>query len=72
MRSADPARAFEEARTELDRAVAELLGLTATDRDYISSAMTTDGFLKQLHPSFEHRGLRIQPYADHSLDDRYA
>lgn len=72
MRSADPTRAFEVARTELDRVVAELLGLSASDRDYISSAMTTDGFLKQLHPSFEHRGLRIQPYADHSLDDRYA
>ena len=57
---------------ELDAVVADLLGMSRVDLDYITSAMVSDGFLKQLRPSFEHRGLRIQPYADHSQGDRYA
>ena len=72
MRSSDPLRSFQEALLALDRVVADLFGMSQQDLDYIISAMTTDGFLKQLHPSFEHRGLRIQPYADHSQGDRYA
>jgi hypothetical protein len=72
MRNSDPSRAFESALLELDTVVADLLGMSKADLDYITSAMTTDGFLKQLRPSFEHRGFRIQPYADHSQGDRYA
>jgi len=72
MRSTDPARTFQDALMELDRVVARLFGMPEEDLNYITSAMVNDGFLKQLRPSFEHRGLRIQPYADHSQDDRYA
>ncbi|MDQ3775599.1 MAG: N-6 DNA methylase [Pseudomonadota bacterium] len=72
MRSMDPARVFQDALMELDRVVADLFGLSQEDLNYITSAMINDGFLKQLRPSFEHRGLRIQPYADHSQGDRYA
>ena len=52
--------------------VAGLFGMSEEDLKYITSAMLNDGFLKQLRPSLEHRGLRIQPYADHSQGDRYA
>jgi N-6 DNA Methylase len=72
MRSTDPARVFEAALLELDTVVADLVGMSKADLDYIMSAMVNDGFLKQLRPSFEHKGLRIQPYADHSQGDRYA
>jgi hypothetical protein len=72
MRSTDPARQFQDALLELDRVVADLFGMSQEDLNYITSAMVTDGFLKQLRPNFEHRGLRVQPYADHSLGDRYA
>jgi hypothetical protein len=72
MQSTDPLRSFQDALLDLDRVVAGLFGMSREDLDYITSAMMTDGFLKQLRPSFEHRGLRIQPYADHSQDDRYA
>jgi hypothetical protein len=72
MRSTDPARTFQDALMELDRVVARLFGMPEEDLNYITSAMVNDGFLKQLRPTFEHRGLRIQPYADHSQDDRYA
>jgi hypothetical protein len=72
MCNSDPSSAFENALLELDTVVADLLEMSKTDLDYITSAMSSDGFLKQLRPSFEHRGLRIQPYADHSQGDRYA
>jgi hypothetical protein len=72
MRGTDPTRAFEDALLALDAMVADLFGMSKTDLDYITAAMAGDGFLKQLRPSFEHRGLRIQPYADHSQGDRYA
>lgn len=72
MRTTDPLRSFQDALLALDGVVASLFGMSRQDLDYITSAMMTDGFLKQLHPSFEHRGLRIQPYADHSQGDRYA
>jgi hypothetical protein len=72
MRSTDPARLFHYALLELDRVVADLLDLSEEDFHYITAAMMNDGFLKQLRPAFEHRGLRIQPYADHSQGDRYA
>jgi hypothetical protein len=72
MRSTDPARVFADALLQLDMVVADLFGMPSADREYVTSAMVNDGFLKQLRPSFEHRGLRIQPYADHSQGDRYA
>ncbi len=72
MRSADPARQFQDSLLELDRVVAHLFGMSETDLNYITTEMVNDGFLKQLRPSFEHRGLRVQPYADHSQGDRYA
>jgi hypothetical protein len=72
MRSSDPARTFQDALMELDRVVARLFGMSEEDLNYITSAMVNDGFLKQLRPTLEHRGLRIQPYADHSQGDRYA
>lgn len=72
MRGADPAHMFQEALMELDKVVARLFGMSGEDLNYITSAMVNDGFLKQLKPSLEHRGLRIQPYADHSQGDRYA
>ncbi|HVT61208.1 MAG TPA: N-6 DNA methylase [Thermoanaerobaculia bacterium] len=71
MHASDPVRMFEDALLELDRVVAHLFGMSAADLDYITSAMMNDGFLKQLRPIVEHRGLRIQPYADHSQGDRY-
>lgn len=72
MRNSDPSRMFQDAQMELDRVVATLFGMSQEDLDYITSAMTNDGFLSQLRPNFEHRGLRVQPYADHSQEDRYA
>jgi hypothetical protein len=72
MRSADPARQFQDSLLELDRVVAHLFGMSEADLNYITTEMANDGFLKQLRPSFEHRGLRVQPYADHSQGDRYA
>jgi N-6 DNA Methylase len=72
MRSTDPDRSFQDAQMELDKVVARLFGMSGEDLNYITSAMVNDGFLKQLQPSLEHRGLRIQPYADHSQGDRYA
>lgn len=72
MRNTDPARMFQEAQMELDKVVADLFGMSQGDLDYITSAMMNDGFLKQLRPNYEHRGLRVQPYADHSQEDRYA
>ncbi len=72
MRTTDPARVFEDALLQLDTVVADLIGMSRADLDYITSAMINDGFLKQLRPNFEHRGLRVQPYADHSHEDRYA
>lgn len=72
MRNTDPNRMFQEAQAELDKVVANLFGMSQEDLDYITSAMMNDRFLKQLRPNFEHRGLRVQPYADHSQEDRYA
>ncbi len=72
MRNTDPARLFQDALMELDRVVADLFGISQEDLNYITSMMANDGFLKQLRPNYEHRGLRVQPYADHSQEDRYA
>ena len=72
MQSTEPTHAFQDAQMELDRVVAGLFGMSDEDLQYITSAMVNDGFLKQLRPNLEHRGLRVQPYADHSQGDRYA
>ena len=72
MRNADPFRTFQDAQMELDRVVAHLFEMSQEDLEHITYAMANDGFLKQLRVSFEHRGLRTQPYADHSQGDRYA
>jgi hypothetical protein len=72
MRNTDPTRLFQDALLELDKVVADLFGMSREDLDYITSAMASDGFLRQLRPNYEHRGLRVQPYADHSQEDRYA
>jgi hypothetical protein len=71
MKTADAPGAYQDALMDLDRVVAGLFGMSQEDLDYITSAMVNDGFLKQLRPSIEQRGLRIQPYADHSQGDRY-
>jgi hypothetical protein len=71
MNATDPTRAFQASLIELDKVVANLFGMSEEDLNYVTTAMMTDGFLKQLRPSYEHTGLRIQPYADHSQGDRY-
>jgi hypothetical protein len=48
------------------------MGLPQADVDYIRAEMTTDGFLRELRPMLEQRGLPVQLYADHSAGDRYA
>jgi len=72
MRSTDRNRMFQDALMELDEVVADLFDMPQEDLNYITLAMANDGFLKQLRPSFEQRGLHVQPYADHSQEDRYA
>jgi hypothetical protein len=72
MRSTDSTSGLQDALMELDHVVADLFGMPQNDLKYITTAMTTDGFLRQLRPSYEHTGLRIQPYADHSQGDRYS
>ena len=68
----DAKQALEQAIDALDHAVGRALGLRKSDVDYVIGAMTTDPFLKELKPAFAYRGLRVQAYADHSADDRYA
>jgi hypothetical protein len=62
-RLSNSAVAFDESLKRLDQVVAILFGMSQEHLEYIISAMTTDGSLKQLRPSYEHRGIRIQPYA---------
>jgi SAM-dependent methyltransferase len=64
--------AFADAMTELDRVVAELLGLSEEQRDYAVAQMRSDPILSQMRPMYAHRGLRVQPYTDRSGTDRYA
>jgi SAM-dependent methyltransferase len=63
---------FYDALDRLDAVVGKALGLPQADVDYIRGQMTTDGFLRELRPMLEQRGLRVQPYADHSGGDRYS
>ena len=62
---------FEAALRELDYLVGHSLGLTHAECNYIIKAMGTDPFLREIRPMYEHRGLRVQPYSDHSGEDRY-
>lgn len=63
--------AFHQAQNDLDVIVATSLGLSDTEVAYIVKTTDTDPFLHQLSILWEHRGLRIQLYSDHSEDDRY-
>ena len=63
---------FADALDRLDVVVGRALRLSQAAIDYIRTEMATDGFLRQLRPMLEQRGLRVQPYADHSGSDRYA
>jgi transcriptional regulator with XRE-family HTH domain len=56
----------------LDRVVAEQCGISDEHRDHMIAAMTNDPILSQMRPMIAQRGLRVQPYADHSEGDRYA
>ncbi len=69
--ASDYQAAFADALAALDEVVARMFGLSEAHLRHIRAAMTTDGFLKQLHPNYEHRGVRIQAYADHSDGGRY-
>ena len=62
---------YADALLALDRVVAEQCGISADHRDHMISAMTTDPILAKMRPMIAQRGLRIQPYADHSEGDRY-
>lgn len=63
---------YTDALLALDALVAEKCGISAADRDHMIGAMTADPILAKMRPMIAQRGLRIQPYADHSDGDRYA
>ncbi len=63
---------YADALTTLDEVVAEQCGISPTLRDHMIAAMTTDPILAKMRPMIAQRGLRIQPYADHSDGERYA
>lgn len=62
---------YREALNELDRIVAEQFGISDTHRDHMITSMMTDPILSLMRPMTAQRGLRVQPYADHSEGDRY-
>jgi SAM-dependent methyltransferase len=62
---------YADALMALDKIVAEQCGITPALRDHMITAMTTDPILAKMRPMIAQRGLRIQPYADHSDGDRY-
>lgn len=63
--------AYDDALGELDAIVAQLCGIIAEHRDHMISAMKSDPLLSKMRPMIAQRGLRIQPYADHSESSRY-
>jgi transcriptional regulator with XRE-family HTH domain len=63
---------YLKALAELDRVVAEQCGIPDVLRDHMIAAMSKDPILSQMRPMIAQRGLRVQPYADHSEGDRYA
>jgi hypothetical protein len=62
---------FDKALKELDCVIGAAFHLSEAEISYIQAQMIEDGFLKQLQPMYEHRGVRVQPYSDHSDEDRY-
>ncbi|RWH94136.1 MAG: SAM-dependent DNA methyltransferase [Mesorhizobium sp.] len=71
LETSDATARYAKSLASLDTTVAELLGLTDEQRDYAVKKMTTDPVLRRMRPMLAHRGLRVQPYADHSAGDRY-
>ena len=55
----------------LDALVAEQCHIPAALRDHMVKAMKSDAILSKMRPMTAQRGLRIQPYSDHSDGDRY-
>ncbi|WP_156417950.1 class I SAM-dependent DNA methyltransferase [Aureimonas sp. AU4] len=62
---------YREALDALDKLVAEQCGISNEHRDHMIAAMTNDAILSQMRPMIAQRGLRVQPYVDHSESDRY-
>jgi hypothetical protein len=71
VKDSNPMASFQAAIDQLDLVVAEAIGFSSSQLSYVRSAMTEDPFLNQLRPMYEHRGLRVQLYSDHSDSDRY-
>ena len=67
----DLTQRYRSALDALDHLVADQFGLAARLRDHAIAAMNTDSILSKMRPMTAQRGLRIQPYADHSEGDRY-
>jgi hypothetical protein len=55
----------------LDALVAEQCGVSVMLRDHMIEAMREDPILSKMRPMTAQRGLRIQPYSDHSDGERY-
>jgi len=72
MRHHDVRGAFEVAVDHLDAIVGASLSLPAEHVEYVKAAFATDPYLKQLSILWEHRGPRVQVYADSEGADRYA
>lgn len=56
---------------KLDEVVAEQCGIPPALRDHIVTVMKDDPILSKMRPMTAQRGLRIQPYSDHSDGERY-
>jgi hypothetical protein len=56
---------------KLDEVVAEQFGISPELRNHIVTAMKDDPILSKMRPMTAQRGLRIQPYSDHSDGERY-
>jgi hypothetical protein len=56
---------------KLDEVVAHLCGISPALRDHMMKAMKDDPILSKMRPMTAQRGLRIQPYSDHSDGERY-
>ena len=69
--SDDLGKRYLDALDALDCVVAGQCGISDLHRDHMIAAMTNDPILSQMRPMIAQRGLRIQPYADHSDGDRY-
>ncbi|MFN7399276.1 MAG: hypothetical protein ACK5SX_09515, partial [Sandaracinobacter sp.] len=56
---------------KLDEVVASQCGISPALRDHMMKAMKEDPILLKMRPMTAQRGLRIQPYSDHSDGERY-